>query len=290
MSIQEVLNATNFARTNPRGFMRVLQQRRQYYQGKKFIRPGETPILTKEGVSALDEAIQFLSNISPIPPVSLESSISRAAKDHVNDIGPNRIVGHNGSDGSNPYQRMDRYGESTTGYRGENISFGKTDPMEILIQLIVDDGVPSRDHRNNIFKKEFKLVGIAIGPHSVYKCCCVIDYAEDFCKHDNCCERIDNCSECFYKSPINRDNSMNFQNNVNFQPVNGKYSMSQSNQQNVTPHSTSHNNTNVDSKIPIQVNTTSSYSSTYSYCYNQTNSKPKYLREDVYSNFAKYWS
>jgi uncharacterized protein YkwD len=35
----------------------------------------------------------------------------------------------------------------------------------VILQLIVDDGVPSRGHRTNCFKPDFALVGICSAPH-----------------------------------------------------------------------------------------------------------------------------
>lgn len=51
---------------------------------------------------------------------------------------------------------------------GENLSFGESDAVSVIASLIVDDGVPSRGHRTNIFKKEFTKMGCFTGPHSVY--------------------------------------------------------------------------------------------------------------------------
>lgn len=44
---------------------------------------------------------------------------------------------------------------------------------------MVDDGVSSRGHRNNIFNPKFNLAGIGIASHRTYGICTVIDYATE---------------------------------------------------------------------------------------------------------------
>ena len=48
------------------------------------------------------------------------------------------------------------------------------------MQLFVDDGVPSRGHRENMMRKEFKVAGNFSGPHKQYGCTTVINYAGGF--------------------------------------------------------------------------------------------------------------
>ena len=72
--------------------------------------------------------------------------------------------------------RLNRYGHFNIKC-GENISYGSTVGREVVISLIIDDDVPDRGHRTNMFKDEFKIMGSFSGPHSFYKDMTVIDYA-----------------------------------------------------------------------------------------------------------------
>jgi hypothetical protein len=73
--------------------------------------------------------------------------------------------------------RLNKYGTSTS--VGENIAYGTTGGKAIVLQLIIDDGVASRGHRENIFKSTFKFVGSATSTHVTYGTETVIDYAGD---------------------------------------------------------------------------------------------------------------
>ena len=71
------------------------------------------------------------------------------AASHAADLGKSGITGHTGSDGSSPFDRMNRHGK-WLGAAAENIAFGDGTPRDRIIQLIIDDGVassrPSQKH------------------------------------------------------------------------------------------------------------------------------------------------
>jgi len=171
-----VLNELNVARTTPMKYVEYLKDRRRGFKGKIFSAPGGIRVTTREGVAAVDEAIEALSKQAPLAALQFSEGLALAALDHVLDTGPKGLVSHDGSDDSNPVTRVSRYGELEQ-VSGECISFGHSEARQIVLTLIIDDGVPSRGHRLSIYKQEFRLAGIARGPHKTYKDMCVIDFA-----------------------------------------------------------------------------------------------------------------
>lgn len=78
------------------------------------------------------------------------------------------FMGHQSSDGSSLSDRISRKCQKITNGAsswGENIGGdfkyeGRDYAFNTIKSLIIDDGVPTRGHRDNIFSAKFKYVGI----------------------------------------------------------------------------------------------------------------------------------
>lgn len=175
-SEKSVVREINIARTAPKRYASSLEKWRAYDDAKLLKLPGEVPIQTKEGVGAVVEAIRYLRSQNPVPLLSPSKGMSLGAKDHVRDQGSSGVYQHQGRDGSQPWDRVNRYGtwQKTI---GENISLGHDKSEPIVMSFIVDDGVPSRGHRKNIFNPDFRVIGVACGPHATDGTICVITFA-----------------------------------------------------------------------------------------------------------------
>ena len=160
-----VLDEINLARTRPREYAEIVETRMRAMPGAD--------------QRCVEEAKAFLRRQRPLGPLQCVPGLALSARQHVTDQGPTGAIGHRGADGGSPWARMAKQGQ-WTGRAGENISYGYADARTIVVTLIVDQGVPGRGHRRNIFCGGFKVAGAACGPHARYGAMCVIDFAEGF--------------------------------------------------------------------------------------------------------------
>ena len=85
-----------------------------------------------------------------------------------------------GTDGSTPTTRIAKYW--TTSSLGENLAasnYNSTDGTRVIIQLIVDDGVPDRGHRANLYSSIYTHSGVSCGWDIKYEVQWCLDYAKN---------------------------------------------------------------------------------------------------------------
>lgn len=174
-----VLNEMNLARTSPKEYAAYLEAWRGYYKDKTLRIAGRPGVDTVEGVSALEEAINFMRASSPLPSLQLSTGMCMGAKDQSFDQAKTGDVGHAGSDNSFSWERVARYGEWQKPV-SENIAYDDGTAREIVINLIIDDGVPTRGHRRNIFNSLYIVTGVSCGKHPLFGGMCVCTFAGGF--------------------------------------------------------------------------------------------------------------
>ncbi len=173
---KEIIFEMNKARANPAKYAEIkIKPMQKRFIGKKYIRQNKT-YNTKEGTSAVEECYKVLQKTKPTGLLYPNEELSRAAQDHVRDQGKTGIIGHIGNDDSTPLKRVKRYLSSDYIYIGENISYGISSADDIVSFLLINDGMPSRGHREILLNPKFNLAGVACGRHKVYETMCVIVY------------------------------------------------------------------------------------------------------------------
>lgn len=177
---REVFAELNAVRVNPSAYAKHLSDMIPLFNGTLRQRPGSVAIRTNEGAAAVREGVNALLGQAAVPALVLNDRLSQAARDLVTDQTRTGGLGHTGSDGSTPGTRISRYGTWGVSY-SENVDYGQVlSGREVIVDLIVDDGVPGRGHRTNIFDPSARVAGIACGPHPKYGIACAIDQTGAF--------------------------------------------------------------------------------------------------------------
>lgn len=161
----DVLAELNYARANPGRYAQELA--RAADDGGWSLRD--------EDPHVVEEAIDFLRDQPPLPPLAAHQGLQAAAGAHVRAQSRRGSEGHGAAAGGLA-ARLKSQGV-WAGLSAETISYGYATPREVVQQLIIDSRVPGRGHRKTIFGRGYSLAGVACGDHAAYGAMCVIDFA-----------------------------------------------------------------------------------------------------------------
>lgn len=111
-----------------------------------------------------------LQDIKGLPMLLPEKDLYDVAREHAIRSGKKGSKGHKGF--------KNRYGPLMNKYMevGENIYYGRYTPEEIVLQLLIDEGIDDLGHRKNILNPRFNSIGVAIKPHKSYDYNCVTSF------------------------------------------------------------------------------------------------------------------
>ena len=126
-----------------------------------------------ENSSYLRSLYKDLKKKSGLIPFQVEEDLTSVAQGHADLSGRTGHTGHKNFDKRFAPLRGNPY----TGW-AENCSYGYKEAVDIVISLLIDEGIKGVGHRLNILNEEFNSVGVAIYPHKTYKTNCVIDFGK----------------------------------------------------------------------------------------------------------------
>lgn len=174
-----VVDEINQARNDPQKFVGYLEEYKKAMKGNVLAMPGKTGIVMIEGVAAIDDAINDLKKMSKFESLIVSNGLFRAADLQLTDLKEDSTLSHRGKDGSDLEQRVFKFGFPGAGI-AENISYRVDAAREVVMTMILDDGLKSRSHRKNIFSSKFKQIGVACGVSNKKEAICVAVFADSF--------------------------------------------------------------------------------------------------------------
>jgi uncharacterized protein YkwD len=178
---QDVVVHINLARINPTGYAAtfIAPRRGLFLENVYFdpLDPRGHGLRTKEGPTAVEDAIRELSQTASMPPVMVSAALTKAAREHAQEQAVSGLIGHKGRDESTPGSRIEKHGTWDL-MVGEVIAYGPVFGREIVSWLLIDDGIKSRGHRRNILNPRFGVVGVAIKTHPGFGHSVVTDFAD----------------------------------------------------------------------------------------------------------------
>ena len=174
---RDMIYEINRVRSNPKSYIQYLEPILKYAKDKletfgkgqknysltftssvkngKEIKTADTTwhYTTEEEVKAITSLIDDLKKLKPLKILKPDSGIYDAAKKHADDQNKHQwTLMHTGSDGSAPWDRILQFSPSM-GFGNENIAGNSRKdifPRDIVIQLLIDDGIPGYGHRYNL--------------------------------------------------------------------------------------------------------------------------------------------
>ncbi|MDF1575201.1 MAG: CAP domain-containing protein [Bacteroidales bacterium] len=119
-------------------------------------------------IRSLQRDLKKTKGLAPLMP---QEDLTAVAQGHAQSSGEKGTTGHSGFKKrfepllGNPYTHV-----------GENCSYGYEQAIDIVISLLIDEGIKSLGHRNNMLSRDFNSIGVAFRPHRKYRINCVMDF------------------------------------------------------------------------------------------------------------------
>lgn len=154
---KEVIYILNLLRTNPALFAKTVVKQYPEKSGQGYL------VNSWYYTSLLDT----LKKIKPIVVLKPDINCFNSAQCHALYAGATGYAGH---DRSSAECQSKKY------FNGECCDYGNKEPLEIVMSLLIDEGVPSLGHRD-VCLSPYKKIGVSIQAHQKYRYNAVLDFS-----------------------------------------------------------------------------------------------------------------
>ena len=110
--------------------------------------------------------VNTLKTMEPLGILYPDDKCFESAKYHAIASGITGYVGH---------ERKTRDDKAKKYYNGECCDYGHSDPLDIILSLLIDEGIPSLGHRD-VFLSNYTKIGVSMQPHKKYGINAVFDF------------------------------------------------------------------------------------------------------------------
>lgn len=172
----KLISEINKLRQKPWKYEQYLSEYQELLRRDVLYLPYRKPFRLYEGAGVLEIAKKNIVKRGITDELARSDSLDSVARSHLLDLLDNPALGHTGKDGASFATRI-RKQINPGGPVGENITFNDATPRQALLTMVIDDGVPTRQHRENIFSPDFLLIGAACGTRNDGQNICVVEFA-----------------------------------------------------------------------------------------------------------------
>lgn len=156
-SEKEVIYILNLIRAYPALFARTVLKKYPAESGNDYL---------ADDVYYFKSLIDTLLALKPKQILYPDNACFISAKSHAYQSGITGYIGH---------ERKTRESKIKKHYFGECCDYGHKDPLDIVLSLLIDEGIPSLGHRT-VCLSDYAKVGISLQPHKKYGINAVLDF------------------------------------------------------------------------------------------------------------------
>lgn len=150
---KEMIKEINLVRSNPTAYVEYVEK---YIYELKTDRWSDASMIGEE-IKTAKELIRELKSTKPMSTLQPHKGLYKASKKHGEEGKKKGELDHQGSDGSWPWDRGEKYASDLTD-ANENLVGGPEKVRRSVMILLVDSGIEGRGHRKNILNTEWKYV------------------------------------------------------------------------------------------------------------------------------------